>query len=110
MAAGGDLAAMAVQHGLDVKQLLASMPPGWKPGDPIPALGGADAAESAPAASPPVVEETAQQRGTSPPAEERAPAAPAPLLTGIFLDDFGQYDYVSSDGEGSSEDDSEESD
>jgi hypothetical protein len=31
-----------------------------------------------------------------------------PLLTGIFLDDFGQYDYVSSDGEGDSGDDSEE--
>lgn len=97
---------MAEQHGLDVKQLLASMPPGWKPGDPIPALGGAPAAAEAAPAAPSV--EAPRQRDTSLAEEERAPAAQVPLLTGIFLDDFGQYDYVSSDGEGDSGDDSDE--
>lgn len=112
----GDVAAMAAQHGLDVAQLLASIPPGWKPGDPIPLGSAAGAGEAAPAAGKPQPAAQApaaapqMQREPSPGEEERAPAAAPPVLTGIFLDDFGQYDYDVSSGEdaGNSDEDSDD--
>lgn len=119
--AGGDLAALAAKHGLDVQQLLASMPPGWKPGDPItvgsaaaPAAAGPPAAApaaalavSAAATAAPASAETATEPAV--PAEE-AEAPPAPRLAGIFLNqvDFADLEYGVSSGDDDSEEDSEE--
>ncbi|KAL4458401.1 hypothetical protein ABPG75_013266 [Micractinium tetrahymenae] len=129
--AGGDLASLAAKHGLDVQQLLASIPPGWKPGDPIP-LGPAAAAGAAPgaaaaapaaaapaAAAPAAAVPAAAAAAAAVPAEaateaavpvEEAEAAPAPRLAGIFLNqmDFADLEYGVSSGEDDSDDDSDE--
>jgi hypothetical protein len=126
-ATGGDLAATAAHLGLDVQQLLASMPAGWKPGDPLPpaagSAGGASAAAAAAAAglpsatAAPAAAAATAAAGAGPPrqreevlADERAPAVAPPVLTGIFLDDFGQYTYDVSSSEGGASDDDSDSD
>lgn len=120
--AAGDLAALAAQHGLDVKQLLASMPPGWKPGDPIslgPPVAAGAAAVAAPAgAAPPAAAAAQQQQPVPAPvaaqrevSPEAAAAPAAPRLAGLFLNElnFEEYDYVSEEEEeDSSEEDSDE--
>lgn len=117
-APAGDLGALAAQHGLDVQQLLASMPAGWKPGDPISL--GPPAAAAAPAAAPaaPALAAAAAPAAAPAPApeeeEEVARVAPAaPRLAGLFLNplDLQQYDYVSDEGgAGDTSDDSDDSD
>lgn len=125
--AAGDLAALAAKHGLNVQQLLASMPPGWKPGDPIPLGPAAAAAVAAPAAPTPTAAAPAPAAANVPaaaaavaaevatepavPAEE-AEALPAPRLAGIFLNqmDFADLEYGVSSGDDSDEDSEEDSD
>ncbi len=87
---------------------MPAMPPGWKPGDPIPLPGAVETAQAAPAAS--------QPAASVPPPQEagslQKPAPPRPVLRmPVFDADFlmlGADNEAVEEDFSSSEEDSEE--